>query len=264
MNWRALWAICHRELIRLVRQRGRMASALVRPLIWFFVIGAGVNALVDEGGTGTYHQYLVPGVIGMTMLFGAMLVSLSVAYERESGVMRLLISAPIPHWWIVLAKTLGASLVALIQAVVLIILLVLLGYPMGSPWLLALALIGTALTCASLGMLTAVWTSTLDNFAVMMNFVIFPVFFLSGALYPVQRLPEPLKTIATVNPFTHCVDLLKHAILGDVTPGLGTDFGAGLSVAVVVGFTAAATLVACLRFSHESRAGLLGFLRTGS
>jgi ABC-2 type transport system permease protein len=241
-----------------------MASALARPLIWFFVIGAGVNALVDEGGTGTYQQFLVPGVIGMTMLFGAMLVSLSVAYERESGVMRLLISAPIPHWWIVLAKILAACLVALIQAAALMILLAVLGY-LGdvSPWLL-LALLATALACASLGMLVAVFTSSLDNFAVMMNFVIFPVFFLSGALYPVQRLPEPLKTIATVNPFTHCVDLLKHAILGEVSPGLGTDFGAGLSVAVVVGFTAAATLVACLRFSHESRAGLLGFLRTGS
>lgn len=257
-----MWAICQRELIRLGRQRGRMASALVRPLIWFFVIGAGVNALVDDGA-GTYQQFLVPGVIGMTMLFGAMLVSLSVAYERESGIMRLLISAPVPHWWVILAKVCGASLVAIIQAAALMILLGLLGYLSAetNPWLLVFAVLGTALACATLGMLVAVFTSTLDNFAVMMNFVIFPVFFLSGALYPVQRLPDPLKALATVNPFTHCVDLLKHAMLGEAPPGLGTDFGAGLNAAVVVGFALVAAAAACLRFSHESRAGLLGFLR---
>lgn len=232
---------------------------MVRPLIWFFVIGAGVNALVDDG-TGAYQSFLVPGVIGMTMLFGAMLVSLSVAYERESGIMRLLISAPVPHWWIVVAKILGAALVAVIQAAALMILLGLFGYIStdSSPWLV-LALLGTALACATLGMLVAVFTSTLDNFAVMMNFVIFPVFFLSGALYPVQRLPEPLKIIASVNPFTHCVDLLKHTLLGEA--GLGTDFGVGINAAVVVGFTVVAAAIACLRFSHESRAGLLGFLR---
>jgi ABC-2 type transport system permease protein len=133
-----------------------------------------------------------------------MLVSLSVVYHKEFGVMRLLVVAPFQHYWLVLAKTISATVVAVVQAGELALLLAVFGYVGNevSLVLLALGLLATALACASLGMLVAVWSSTMENFAVIMNFVIFPVFFLSGALYPVQKLPEILKFVATINPFT--------------------------------------------------------------
>jgi len=106
-----------------------------------------------------------------------------------------------------------------------------------------------------------VWSSTLDNFAVVMNFVIFPVFFLSGALYPVQQLPDILKIVAAVNPFTYGVDLLKHALVSGLTPPLGPDFSIVVDISVLLGFSFVAVFVACLRFSHESASGLLDFLR---
>ena len=111
----------------------------------------------------------------------------------------------------------------------------------------------TALACASLGILTAAWTPTLDNYAVIMNLVIFPVFFLSGSLYPVSQLPDVLRTIATVNPYTYAVDLLKHANLSLTGPGFAPDFSITTDVAVLAAFIVLATVVACLRFSQESR-----------
>jgi ABC-2 type transport system permease protein len=264
MTWRPLWAIIEREMIRMIRQRGRLVSTAVRPLIWLLVVGAGFNAIMDSMGPYQYSYFLVPGVLGMVMLFGAMLVALSVVYDKEFGIMRLLITAPLPHYWIVLAKTLSATAVAVVQAGVMALLLAICGYvghEVSIP-LLILGLVSTALACASLGMVVAVWSSTLDNFAVIMNFVIFPVFFLSGALYPVQRLPPVLKVVAMINPFTYGVDLLKHALLGNTTTLMGTDFGIVINVIFLVGFSSVATLIACLRFSHESAAGLLDFLRS--
>ncbi len=264
MMWRPLWAIIEREIIRMIRQRGRLVSTAVRPLIWLLVVGSGFNAIMGQMSSEPYHYFLVPGVLGMVMLFGAMLVSLSVVYDKEFGIMRLLITAPLPHYWIVLAKILSATAIAVVQAAGMTVLLAILGYVGGhvSIPLLILGFFTTALACASLGMVVAVWSSTLDNFAVIMNFVIFPVFFLSGALYPVQQLPGVLKFIAMINPFTYGVDLLKHALLGSSLTLMGTDFGIGLDIAVLLVFSSVATLVACLHFSHEAATGLLDFLRS--
>ncbi|MDH3625563.1 MAG: ABC transporter permease [Myxococcales bacterium] len=258
-----VWAVIRRDLVRMVRQRGRLLSAFVRPLIWFVVIGSGIGVLLEPAGPGAYHRYLVPGVVAMTILFGSMLVALSVVYDKEFGVMRLLITAPLPHYWIVLAKIVSGVVTALVQAGVLLLFFFIFGFvtEQTSVSLLLAGLVGTALTCATLGMLVAVWTSTLDNFAVVMNFVIFPVFFLSGALYPVKGLPDALRLVAMINPFTYGVDLLKHAILGVEAPIAGADFGVATDIAVLCGFTLLAGFIACLRFSHEERAGLHEFLR---
>jgi ABC-2 type transport system permease protein len=101
-------------------------------------------------------------------------------------------------------------------------------------------------------MLVAAFTRTLDNFAAIMNFVIFPVFFLSGSLYPVSHLPPALKAVALINPYTYGVDLLKHAVLGVLPSGMGADFATSTDIAVLLGFTAAALLIASWRFSRES------------
>lgn len=258
-----VWAVIRRDLMRMVRQRGRLLSAFARPMIWFLVIGSGVGVLLEPAAPDAYHRYLVPGVVAMTILFGSTLVALSVVYDKEFGVMRLLITAPLPHYWIVLAKIVSGGVTALVQAGAIVLLFFVFGFigQQVSMSLLLAGLVGTALTCATLGMLVAVCTSTLENFAVVMNFVIFPVFFFSGALYPVQKLPEVLQLIAMINPFTYGVDLLKHAILGVEAPIAGADFGVVTDVAVLCGFTLLAGFVVCLRFSHEERAGLHDFLR---
>lgn len=260
--WRLVHAIVGRELLRLFRQRGRFLSAMVRPLIWLFVIGAGLGATMGEVGDPSYQRFLVPGVLGMVLLFGAMLVALSVVYDKEFGVMRLLMIAPVSHYWVVLAKIASAVVVSLLQVVAFAILLIPLGFfdASVSPWLLVLALVTTAIVCASLGMVVAVYSSTLENFSVVMNFVIFPVFFTSGALYPIERLPDALQVVAMANPFTYGVDLLKHALLAGTAAPFPADFTVGIDLAVATGFAVMASAVACLRFSREASAGALSFL----
>jgi ABC-2 type transport system permease protein len=252
--WRPVYAVLEREVLRMFRQRTRLVSAMVRPLIWLFVIGAGFGAVLGQASGVSYQQFLISGVLGMSMLFGAMLAALTLVYDKESGVMRMLIVAPIAHYWIVIAKMLAAALAAILQAVLLLVLLAILGH-IGLETrfgLLALGLVATSAACAGIGILVAAFTRTLDNFAAIMNFVIFPVFFLSGSLYPVGQLPALLKAIALANPYTYGVDLLKHATLGVLPSGMGADFPVGTDFAVLAGFTIAALLVASWRFSRES------------
>jgi ABC-2 type transport system permease protein len=252
VRWLPVYAVLEREVLRMARQRARLLSAMVRPLIWLFVIGAGFGAVMQGAGTD-YQRYLVPGVMGMTLLFGAMLAALSMVFDKESGVMRMLIVAPMARAWIVAAKLLSSALAGIVQALLLLAVLAAFGYVTADTrfGLLALAVVATALACGGIGILVAAFTRTLDNYAAIMNFVIFPVFFLSGSLYPVERLPAALKAVALANPYTYGVDLLKHAF-GGGAPGFGADFGVGLDLAVLAGFTAAALAVASWRFSRES------------
>jgi len=262
--WYAFSAIVKRELLRMLRQRGRLVSALVRPLIWLLIIGAGFEALLSDYGAGDYRRYLVPGLLAMVLLFGAMLASLSLVYDKEAGVMRMLIMAPYPHSLIIVARTISATVVAVIQALLLLLVLLpfdLVSWP-AAPLLFALALVLGALVCAAMGMLIAVFSRTLDNFAVVMNFVIFPVFFLSGALYPLQHLQPAVKFLAGINPFSYAVDLLKHAMFASRPPIGSLDFTIGQDLVVTAGFSVVALLLACLQFSRatvlERTARLLG------
>jgi len=253
MILRPIYAVIEREVLRLFRQRTRLVSAMVRPLIWLFVIGAGFDAVIGHTGSGDYQQFLAPGILGMTILFGAMLAALTMVYDKESGVMRMLIIAPFAHHWIVVAKTIAAALAGLIQAALLLVLLAALGFLSSSTHypLLLLAILVTSLSCAALGILVAAFTRTLDNFAAIMNFVIFPVFFLSGALYPVAKLPLALKTTAMLNPFTYCVDLLKHAMLASPLSGAASELHIGVDLLASAGFTLLAVIIASWRFSRE-------------
>lgn len=251
MKLRPFYAVLEREMVRMVRQRTRLIAAMVRPLIWLLVIGGGFSAAVGRAQGVDYQDFLVPGVIGMTTLFGAMLAALTTVYDKESGVMRMMIVAPLPHAWIVLAKMVSAALAATVQAVLLILLLLGLGR-LGSDtnWmLLAAAIPAASFACAGIGMITASFSRTLDNFAATMNFVIFPVFFFSGSLYSVQTLPAVLKRVAAANPYTYGVDLLKHAIL---PASASPDFGLSLDLGVLAVFSIAALAVASWRFSREA------------
>ena len=258
MILRAITAIIARELKRTLRQRGRLLSSLVRPLLWLVVIGSGVETVTRDG---TYRSFLAPGLVAMALLFGGMLAALSLVHDKESGVLRLLLMAPLHHGWIVGARTLSSAAAALLQALLLLATLALCGWVgVGTGWpLLATGMVLTALTAATLGMLVAVWVRSLENFAVMMNLLIFPVFFLSGALYPVQGLPPWLKTVAVINPFSYGVDLIKHA-WAPAHASFAPDFTPALDLLVLSGFVLVGTALAAWRFADRSTIAILGRL----
>jgi ABC-2 type transport system permease protein len=250
-------AVVEREFKRFLRQRGRLLSILVRPLLWLVVIGAGFGALVPERGDVSYQQYLLPGIFGLVLLFSSMLSSLSSVYDREFGSMRMLLIAPVPRGTVVAAKVLGSALLGVLQALLFLPLIPLLGLSPGARSLASFlgAVTLTALALSSLGMLLASRIRSIENFAAIMNFVLFPMFFLSGALYPASLLPAALQPLVRLNPLTYGVDLLRHSLLAHAPPGVGGEFSPALDVALLAGFTMLALAAAALLFGREEHLG---------
>ena len=229
----ALRAIVQRELLKFSRQYGRLVSALVRPLLWLAVFAAGFRnvfgvSIVEPYDTYIpYDVYIAPGLIGMVLLFNGMQSSLAMVYDREMGLMRLLLTAPLPRWWILFAKLSATAVLSLGQALAFVLVAALLGTQLPvwgahTPQVL-LALVAAALMLGALGLLLSVHIKQLENFAGTMNFVIFPMYFISTALYPLWKLEESganwVYQIARWNPFTHAVEWLRFALYGK-DPGL--------------------------------------------
>lgn len=224
-GWRALTGIFRRELLRFLHQRDRFVSALVRPLMWLFIFAAGFRstlgiAIIPPYETYIlYEVYITPGLIGMVQLFNGMQSSLSMVYDREMGSMKTLLTSPLPRGFLLTAKLLAGVLVSVLQAYVFLGIAALYGIAApieGYLWVLP-ALILSGLMLGALGLLLSSLVKQLENFAGVMNFVIFPMFFLSSALYPVWRIQESnpvLARLAELNPFTHAVELIRFALYG--------------------------------------------------
>ncbi|MFM2058090.1 MAG: hypothetical protein RLY71_2475, partial [Pseudomonadota bacterium] len=228
--WRA---IVWREIAKFARQTGRLVSALVRPLLWLAVFAAGFRnvfglAIAEPYETYIpYDLYIAPGLVGMVMLFNGMQSSLAMVYDREMGLMRLLLTAPLPRPWILFCKLSATAVLSLAQAAAFVIIAALFGTPLPvfgpqTPVVL-LAAVSAALMLGALGLLLSVHIKQLENFAGTMNFVIFPMYFMSTALYPLWKLEESgagwVYQIARLNPFTHAVEWLRFALYGK-DPGL--------------------------------------------
>ncbi len=222
----ALLAVTQREVNKFVRQTGRLISALVRPSLWIVVFAAGFQnvfgvSIVPPYETSIEYQvYIAPGLLGMVLLFNGMQSSLAMVYDREMGIMRLLLTAPLPRWYLLLCKLLAGTLLSVLQcyAFLLICLLFQIDLPL-SGWLYALpAMLLGGMMLGALGLLLSVYIKQLENFAGTMNFVIFPMFFLSSALYPLWKLQESgaevIYQISRFNPFTHAVELIRFALYG--------------------------------------------------
>ena len=240
----ALRAIVMRELMKFARQYGRLVSALVRPLLWLAVFAAGFRnvfgvAIAEPYDTYiAYDVYIAPGLVGMVLLFNGMQSSLAMVYDREMGLMRLLLTAPLPRWWILFAKLTATAVLSLAQAAAFVIVAWALGTTLPligpdflkvAPMVLAAA-VASALMLGALGLLLSVHIKQLENFAGTMNFVIFPMYFMSTALYPLWKLEESgaawVYQIARFNPFTHAVEWMRFALYGK---------DAGMSPYIVLG-----------------------------
>ncbi|MBE0434842.1 MAG: ABC transporter permease [Methylomicrobium sp.] len=221
--WRAMWGIIGRELLRFVKQRERFISALVRPLLWLFVFAAGFRAALGIAIAPPYETYILyevyitPGLIGMIQLFNGMQSSLSMVYDREMGSMRILMVAPLPRWFLLFCKLIAGTAVSVLQVYVFLGIAWL--YEIEAPlegylWVLP-ALLLSGMMLGALGLLLSSFIKQLENFAGVMNFVIFPMFFMSTALYPLWKIKESselLHDIARYNPFSQAVELIRFAL----------------------------------------------------
>ena len=241
----AQYAIClkgvvWREALRFLHQRERFVSALVRPLVWLFIFASGFRSVLGVSIIPPYDTYVMydvyitPGLIAMIQLFNGMQSSLSMVYDREMGNMRTLLVSPLPRWFLLTSKLVAGASVSILQVYAFLLIAyfweieppTLWGYLTVLP-----ALILSGLMFGALGMLLSSLIRQLENFAGVMNFVIFPMFFASSALYPLWRVQEGspgLALICQLNPFTHAVELIRFAFYGQLNL---------LSLAVVLGCT---------------------------
>jgi ABC-2 type transport system permease protein len=230
MNWlAALNGILVREGLRFVRQRERFAAALLRPMLWLVIFAAGFRAALGVAITApyqtyiTYEVYILPGLIGMVLLFNGMQTSLSMVYDRETGSMRTLLTSPLPRWWLLFCKLLAGALVSVVQVYVFLLAAWAFGVevpPAGYVAVLPAALL-TGLMLGAAGLFLSSVIRQLENFVGVMNFVIFPAFFLSSALYPLWKVAESSPLIAMLaqfNPFTHGVELIRFALYASLKP----------------------------------------------
>jgi len=239
------YAIClkgvvWREALRFLHQRERFVSALVRPLVWLFIFAAGFRSVLGVSIIPPYDTYVLydvyitPGLVAMIQLFNGMQSSLSMVYDREMGNMRTLLVSPLPRWFLLTSKLVAGASVSILQVYAFLLIAYFWEIEPPTYWgyLTVLpALILSGLMFGALGMLLSSLIRQLENFAGVMNFVIFPMFFASSALYPLWRVQEGspgLALVCKLNPFTHAVELIRFAFYGQIN---------ALSLAVVLGCT---------------------------
>ena len=250
--------IFRRELQRFAGQRARFFAALVRPLVWLFIFAAGFRSVLGVSIVPPYKTYILyevyitPGLAGMILLFAGMQGSLGMVYDRETGGMRALLVAPFPRWYLLFCKLASVSLTAVAQAYVF--LAIAWWWDVRPPphgfLLAAPALALSAFMLGALGLAMSSMIRQLENFAGAMNFVIFPMFFASSALYPLWRIRESsplLWKVAEWNPFTHAVELCRFALYGKWN---------GESLAIVCGCAAVFFALAAIGYDPAK-----GFLR---
>ncbi|MTH66424.1 ABC transporter permease [Paracoccus shanxieyensis] len=219
----AFLGIARRETLRFVNQRGRFLAALVRPLVWLFIFAAGFRAVLGLSITPPYQTYVLyevyvtPGLCAMIQLFNGMQSSLSMVYDRETGAMRTLLVSPFPRWFLLASKLVAGVLVSIIQVYTFLAIAWFWDVrpPMGGYLTLLPALFLSGLMLGAMGLFISSAIRQLENFAGVMNFVIFPMFFASTALYPLWRMRESsvlLHQICAINPFSHAVELIRFAL----------------------------------------------------
>jgi ABC-2 type transport system permease protein len=219
--------IVWREALRFLHQRERFVSALVRPLVWLFIFAAGFRQVLGISIIPPYETYILyevyiaPGLMAMIQLFNGMQSSLSMVYDREMGNMRMLLVSPFPRWFLLLGKLLASTAVSLSQVYAFLVIAWFWGIvpPVWGYFTVLPALALTGMLLGGLGMLLSSVIRQLENFAGVMNFVIFPMFFASSALYPLwlMRQSSPIVyLICRLNPFTYAVELIRFALYGRI------------------------------------------------
>jgi ABC-2 type transport system permease protein len=243
---RAVWILWLRQIKRYSRARSRMIGSLGQPILFLFAIGYGFGPIYARAGGGNYLEFVGPGIIAMGIIFNAVFGGIEIIWDRQFGFLKETLVAPVPRLAIVLGRTLGGATTALLQGVIVLVICVLAGFRIQHPLLVPLALLFMfliALVFAAIGTAIGSVLRDMQGFQLIMNFLVMPIFFLSGALFPLNGLPKALDVLASVDPLTYGVDGLRSSLIGVAHFGIATD----LSVLSVL--TAACLAVGSYLFS---------------
>ena len=232
----AIYTLWLREVKKYFRSKSRIIGSLGQPLLFLVALGFGLGPVFKAAGQGDYIQFLVPGIISMSILFLAVFSGISVIWDRQFGYLKETLVAPVPRWEIMFGRTLGGATVAVLQGIIVFLISFAFGFRMQSLGLFFLSLVFMALIAlifTALGTAIASVLEDMHGFQLIMNFLVMPIFFLSGALFPLNNLPKLLRTIVMFDPMSYGVDGLRGTLGGVTQFGLFADFWI-LSVIVVI------------------------------
>ena len=246
---RGLYAIWYRELLVFLREPSRLVGAIIQPLLWLVVFGTGLGSIIEPGAVSgaNYQQFLFPGILVMTVLFGSLFFGLYIILDKRIDFLKEVLVAPLNKSTMFFGKALGGSTDGLLQIIILMILgAIFFGVHFSLLSIILTFVIVTLLLIAvtSMGLAIGSVMESPEGFGLISSFVIFPLFFLSGALFPVTKLPVWLKTVVAINPVSYSVDALRLVILGI------TSYGLLLDMTVLIVFAAAMVLAGTWAFKR--------------
>jgi len=231
-----LYMLWLRQIKRFVRARSRMLGAIGQPLLFLLALGYGLGAVYKRAGQGDYLAFLVPGIMAQTVLFSAMFYGAMIIFDRQFGFLKETLVAPVSRFRIMLGGALGGATTATIQGTLVFVVALLLGFR-PEHWalvpvaLLILLMLSVAIACFSSGI--GSFVEDMQGFQAINQFLVFPLYFLSGSLYPLNNLPVWLKAITVLNPMSYAVDAMRDVLIGQTHFGLAKDMLV-LSVTLVV------------------------------
>ena len=246
MDFQAIAVIWYRDVLRFLRDKPQILGSLARPILWLLFVGFGLGAAFHEVQGISYIQFIFPGVIALNLLFASFLSAISIIWDREFGFLREILVAPIPRTSIALGKAASGATTAVLQGLIVLAFAPVVHVSVSLPQLAALLMLMFALAfaCTSIGILIASHLTSFEGFGVISNFIIMPMFVLSGAIFPVEGLPRWLAFFLHLNPMTYGVDGLRFILLGRHSFPLATD------LAFVVAFAALMLIGAVARFER--------------
>jgi ABC-2 type transport system permease protein len=215
-----------RQVKKYFRARSRIIGALGQPLLFLLVFGFGFGTIFKQAGQGDYIQFLGPGIIMMSVLFTAVFSGIDLIWDRQFGFLKETMVAPVSRLEIMLGKTLGGATVASFQGLIVFVLALLVGFQVHDVLMLPVAAVFvflTAILFTSLGIAIASRIEDMQGFQLIMNFLVMPIFFLSGALFPLQGIPFALEVITRIDPLTYGIDGLRGVLINEGHFGIGTD-----------------------------------------
>jgi ABC-2 type transport system permease protein len=235
-----------RDILRYFRERSQLYGSLARPVLWLFVLGMGLRGSYGRVQDVDYTQFIFPGILAMTAIFTSVQSAVSIIWDREFGFLKEILVAPVPRTSIAVGKGLAGTTLSLIQGMIILMLAPLVNVSIR--WLNILPLIGViallSFSLTGIGIVIAARMTSFQGFGTIMNFIIMPMWFLSGALFPLDRLPGWLTVLVRVNPLTYGVDLIRRLVLGfSYQPPL-------LDLLFLVGFSIMTTAAAVFFFSR--------------
>jgi len=233
----AIYVLWLRELRRYVRSRAQIVASLGQPMLYLVALGFGLGPVFQKAGQGSYVQFVAPGIIAMTVLFSSIFSGMGLLWDRQFGFLKETLVAPVPRIQVMLGRTLGGATVACIQGLLVALVAFIAGFRVVDWRTIPLALLFMILIAALFAALGTAIGSTIQNiqgFQLIMNFLVMPIFFLSGALYPLSNLPRVLGWITRADPLSYGVDGLRTTLIGRAHFGLTLDYAVLAGVAVVL------------------------------